>query len=156
MLAASFQHLLAGLLKCGECGASFTVSNARMYQCASYVNGGTLASSNSVSVKRELVQARILHRVRTDLADPAIFAEVELCFRQAIKSRKPQVIDPKRIAERGLCGSKDNPEQPTFSPANSTRSQCWPPSVVRNTPRSCWGPVTRRKTQANTMSGFDG
>ena len=43
----------------------------------------------------------------------------------------------------GLCGSMDRPEQPVFSSTNSTRSQCWPPSVVRKTPRSCCGPVRR-------------
>jgi hypothetical protein len=32
--------------------------------------------------------------------------------------------------------------------------QCWPPSVVRNTPRSCCGPVNLPRAQANTVSGL--
>lgn len=93
------RHLLSGLRKGGECGASFTIANARVYQCASYVNDGASACSNGVSVKRELVEARIMDRVRSDLADPAVFAEVELRFRKTIRSSKPNVIDSKRIAE---------------------------------------------------------
>jgi hypothetical protein len=41
---------------------------------------------------------------------------------------------------RGFFGSIASSEQPVFSSTNSTRSQFLPPSVVRNTPRSGWGP----------------
>ena len=41
---------------------------------------------------------------------------------------------------RGFFGFMAMSEQPVFSSTNSTRSQLLPPSVVRNTPRSCWGP----------------
>ena len=57
---------------------------------------------------------------------------------------------------RGLLGSIARPEQPVFSSTNRTRSQCWPPSVVRKTPRSCCGPVVRPTAQTKTISGFLG
>ncbi len=57
---------------------------------------------------------------------------------------------------RGFFASIDRPEQPVFSSTNSTRSQWPPPSVVRNTPRSCCGAVMRPIEQAKTTSGLVG
>ena len=47
-------------------------------------------------------------------------------------------IPAKRM--RGLVGSMAMSEHPVFSSTKSTRSQVLPPSTVRYTPRSCWGP----------------
>ena len=81
------RYLLSGLLRCGVCGASFVLSNGSRYQCASHVNGR--ACTNRISVKRDLVEDRIVDTIRADLSDPEIIAEIEKLVRQAVRS-KPQ------------------------------------------------------------------
>src|SRR4030095_10397662 len=57
---------------------------------------------------------------------------------------------------RGFEGSMASDEQPVFSSTNRVRSQVLPPSVVRNTPRSCCGPYPWPSEHANTTSGLVG
>ena len=78
------RYLLSGLLRCGVCGASFVLTNITRYQCASHVNGR--ACTNRISVKRDLVEDRIVDTIRADLSDPDVIAEVE--------SLVAQIIDP--------------------------------------------------------------
>src|SRR5512143_3421804 len=56
----------------------------------------------------------------------------------------------------GLRTSIVSPEHPVFSSTNSTCFHVLPPSVVRNTPRSCCGPVARPSAQTKTMFGLVG
>ena len=84
-------------------------------------------------------------------ADPPLRPSSISCRRRATRRRRcpapPLIIAHGCISTcqvpansvRGFFASIDRPEQPVFSSTNSTRSQCWPPSVVRNTPRSCCG-----------------
>jgi site-specific DNA recombinase len=92
------RYLLSGLLRCGVCGASFTVSNGERYQCASHINGN--ACDNSLSVLRVLVESRIRESVKADLRDPAIIAEAERRAHLALNARpKAKANSAPRIAE---------------------------------------------------------
>src|SRR3979411_247200 len=67
------RHILSGLLRCGICGASFSLSDSRSYACASHVNGALC--SNKLRVTRKLVELKVLETVKNDLRDPEIMAE---------------------------------------------------------------------------------
>ena len=57
---------------------------------------------------------------------------------------------------RGLDGSIARSLQPVFSSTNSTRVHVPPPSMVRNTPRSCCGPYAVPSAHTSTTSGLVG
>ena len=44
------QHLLSGLINCGECGSNFTISGKDYYRCAGAKERGTCSSKSSVRV----------------------------------------------------------------------------------------------------------
>ncbi|PYR60642.1 MAG: hypothetical protein DMF85_04410 [Acidobacteria bacterium] len=54
---------------------------------------------------------------------------------------------------RGSRGSSSMSEQPLFSSVKSVRCQVCPPSVVRNTPRSCCGPYAWPSAHASNVFG---
>src|SRR6185437_12673447 len=56
----------------------------------------------------------------------------------------------------GLPGSMLRPEQPVSWLTNSVRFQVLPPSVVRNTPRSCCGAEARPSAHTSTLFGSRG
>lgn len=92
------RYLLSGLLHCGLCEASFVLSNGSRYQCASHVNGR--ACNNRISVKRELVQKRIVDSIREDLTDPDTIAEVEKMVRHAIRNKPRSTEKDKQRIEQ--------------------------------------------------------
>jgi site-specific DNA recombinase len=92
------RYLLSGMLRCGICGASFTLSNGERYQCASHINGN--ACDNSLSVRRLLVESRIRNSVKADLLDPVILAEIENRVRRALDTEpKEKSNSAQRIPE---------------------------------------------------------
>jgi site-specific DNA recombinase len=92
------RHLFSGFLRCGKCGAAFTISNGERYQCATHVNGR--ACTNTLSVRRSVVESVLLKNVKADLRDPEIIAEVERRVARALAARsKPKADNGKRIAE---------------------------------------------------------
>jgi site-specific DNA recombinase len=91
------RYVLSGLLRCGVCDASFVLSNGERYQCSSHVNGG--ACSNRISVRRDLVETRVIDTVQADLADPEFIAEFERSLRLAARKPKAAPNHRERINE---------------------------------------------------------
>ena len=92
------RYPLSGLLRCAECGASYTIADARAYACASHINGA--ACTNTIRVSRTLAEERILASVKADLRDPEVIAEAERRFARAMGERmKPDPRAVARIAE---------------------------------------------------------
>jgi site-specific DNA recombinase len=92
------RHLFSGLLRCGLCEAAFVISNGERYQCASHLNGR--ACTNTVSVRRSVVESVLLKNVKADLQDPEVIAEVERRVAKALAAKlKPKPNEGKRIAE---------------------------------------------------------
>jgi len=91
------RYLLSGLLRCGICDASFSMSNKERYQCSSHMFGR--ACSNTLSVRRELVESRILDGLKSDLQDARIIAEVEARCRRAANAKPKPADHGKRLAE---------------------------------------------------------
>src|SRR5215471_1136371 len=57
---------------------------------------------------------------------------------------------------RGLRAFIAMSEQPVFASTNNARTQLLPPSTVRNTPRSSWGPYAWPSAHASATSGLLG
>lgn len=91
------RHLLSGLLRCGVCEASFVLSSGERYQCSSHVNGG--ACTNRISVRRSLVETRVIDTVRADLSDPEFIAEFERSLRRSADKPKAVADHRERISE---------------------------------------------------------
>ena len=63
----SGKYLLSGLLKCGCCGANFTIYGAYTYACASNINRGEVVCSNGLRVPRQFVEKRLIEAIRGNL-----------------------------------------------------------------------------------------
>jgi site-specific DNA recombinase len=66
-------HLLSGLLKCGCCGAGYTMMNKDKYGCSGARNRGTC--ENRRLIHRVEVEDRVLGGLRDKLMHPALLAE---------------------------------------------------------------------------------
>jgi site-specific DNA recombinase len=80
------KFILSELLRCGLCGAGFTMVNNQRYGCASHKGGN--ACSNNLTVARKLVESRILQSVKRDLLDPDVIREIESRVQRALKQRR--------------------------------------------------------------------
>lgn len=90
------RYLLTGLLRCGECGQRFQMTNARRYQCASHHQGGAAACGVGLSVLRDRLEQRVMERIEFELLAPGRLADLE----QRLRSSAPIVVDnAPRIAE---------------------------------------------------------
>lgn len=63
------RHLLSGRIKCGECGASFTLASRDYYACAGRRERGTCG--NTVTVRVAPLEAVVLATLQNDLFTPA-------------------------------------------------------------------------------------
>ena len=88
------RYLFSGMLKCGLCGSTYTLADARTYQCASYVNGR--ACTNAKRVKRTEVETKLLAGIKEDLLNPTVIAELVRRIRAALRSR-PKFDHVKRL-----------------------------------------------------------
>ena len=91
------RYVLSGMLRCGLCDAAFVLSNGTRYQCSSHVNGG--ACSNRLSVRRGLVEAKVIDAVQADLTDPEFIAEFERTLRRAASKPKTLPNNRERISK---------------------------------------------------------
>ncbi|WP_372006891.1 recombinase family protein [Tistrella mobilis] len=66
-------HLLSGLVKCGVCGASYTVIGNDRLGCAGFRERGDC--SNNRTVTRLHIEERVLVALQTQLADPDLIGE---------------------------------------------------------------------------------
>jgi site-specific DNA recombinase len=91
------KYLLSGMLKCGDCGASFVIADRTHYACSSRVHGR--ACDNAVRIKRSIVEAGILAGTKRELLRPEVIAEARKRVMRALKGRKEQPVDRKRLAQ---------------------------------------------------------
>ena len=88
-------HLFSGWLTCGLCGSRFTLVNRRSYACASHANGR--ACSNTLHVRRDIVEARLLKGVRERLSSDEVVTEIERRVRKALAARRKRPVRPARL-----------------------------------------------------------
>ena len=61
------KYLLSGVLKCGCCGANFTMVNKTHYGCATRINRGKSVCGNTQLISREQAEHTFLKVIRKDL-----------------------------------------------------------------------------------------
>jgi len=66
-------YLLSGLLKCGSCGGGFSKVSQEHYGCSTARDRGTC--SNSLTIRRDVVEASVLSGLRTHLMHPDLVKE---------------------------------------------------------------------------------
>lgn len=61
------RYLLSGLVKCGVCGGGYAKINASHYGCAASKNKGEAVCGNRKTIRREVLEARVLSALQTHL-----------------------------------------------------------------------------------------
>ena len=92
------RYLLSGLLKCGECGANFIMTDSRAYGCSSHTNGGNHLCDNNIRVKREVAEDALLGNIRESLLGDDVIHYMQQSVRVAIREYNKQAqSDPKSV-----------------------------------------------------------
>lgn len=63
-------YLLSGLIKCGCCGASYTLINKTRYGCSAVRNKGDAICTNRATITRHAVEERVLRGLQDRLLHP--------------------------------------------------------------------------------------
>jgi site-specific DNA recombinase len=92
-------HLFSGFLVCGDCGSKYTLADKSYYACAGRLFGR--GCSNTIRVRRDVLEDRIKARLRNDLTAPVMVEEFRRRASSALAARKrePAVTPAKRIGE---------------------------------------------------------
>jgi site-specific DNA recombinase len=96
------KRLLSGLIKCGECGGSFTIVRPGKYGCATHREKGTCSNASQISVDQ--LERRVLAGIKAHLMDPIFFAEFVREFHSEFKqtqlaSNEARSFDKKTLDE---------------------------------------------------------
>ena len=67
------KYLFSGLTKCGCCGGGYSMISSTHIGCSAARNKGTC--DNRLNIRRDELEARVLHALRGYLMDPALFKE---------------------------------------------------------------------------------
>lgn len=67
------KYMLSGLMRCGCCGGSYTLVSGNALGCSRARNKGTCA--NRLTIGRDKLEERVLHALRHQLMNPALFSE---------------------------------------------------------------------------------
>jgi DNA invertase Pin-like site-specific DNA recombinase len=90
------KYAFSGLLRCGLCGSSMVIVGGsdvwRAYGCAGHKDGGATVCVNSITVRRDILEARLLAPIKAELLSPAKLEDIQR--RVAIKiAGKPNAKD---------------------------------------------------------------
>ena len=89
------KYMFSGLLKCGCCGANYTMHSTTSYGCAINLNRGDAACPNRMRVPRRVVEERLLGAIQSQLfTDEAIdlfVKETTELLRQAKAQERPEL-----------------------------------------------------------------
>lgn len=82
------KYPMSSLLICGVCGSRYVMADAYRYGCAGYLNRG--ACTNTIRVRRDLVESRCLEGLRRELFTPERFTVVIKEITRLLAERKRQ------------------------------------------------------------------
>ncbi|WP_268891751.1 zinc ribbon domain-containing protein [Cereibacter sphaeroides] len=94
------KYLLSGLLKCTCCGANYIMISDSRYGCAAARNRSTCA--NRKTIKRTVVEERVLGGLRDRLMHPDLIAEFITEFQQATQAERLEALAARGEVERKL------------------------------------------------------
>ena len=95
-------YLFSGLLKCGCCGASYTLINKTRYGCAGARNKGEAICTNRATIEREVVEDRVLKGLRDSLLRPELIATFVEDYRRAFNAEAAGADAAREKARRDL------------------------------------------------------
>lgn len=81
-------HVLSGLVKCGNCGASYTILNRGRLGCAGHRERGDC--SNNRSVTRRHIEERVFTALQNQLSQPAMLEEYVKTYSEERKKLEKQ------------------------------------------------------------------
>lgn len=101
--AKAGKYVFSGLLKCGCCGANYTMYSTASYACATNINRGDAACPNRLRVPRKIVEECLLECIYDDLySDEGIdlfVKDLEAAIQQKLTAAKPDNDAIKRDME---------------------------------------------------------
>jgi hypothetical protein len=80
------KHLLSGLVKCGECGGSYTVYGNGRYACSHRRERGTCTNSSTILIKE--LEERILAALTSHMVTPELLKDFEQGYNEAMKDAR--------------------------------------------------------------------
>ena len=98
--ATEAKYLLSGLLKCACCGANYIMIGKTHYGCAAARDRGTC--TNRKTIKRTVVEERVLGGLRDRLMHPDLVAEFIAEFQRATEGERREALAARGEAERKL------------------------------------------------------
>ena len=122
------KFLLSELLVCGECGGGYTIVGKDRYGCAGRRAKGTC--SNTQTITRQAIEARVLHGLKEKLFAPDLVAEFVRSFQEELnasrRTAKQRQDDARReldAIERKMAGVLKAIEDGMYSPVLKERMQ---------------------------------
>jgi site-specific DNA recombinase len=97
------KHLMSSILKCGACGSALVMSNSTSYQCGSFFAGGSAACSQSVRVRRDVAEDRLLGSVIADLLTDESIEEIKRLARAELAARHRAHAENDGVAQSQLA-----------------------------------------------------
>lgn len=95
--------IFTGLLKCGQCGASYTAYTGGRLICAAHRERGDVACTNRRTVARVDVEATVLEGMRTRLLSPAAIRAYVEAWTEARRRRIAETQTSRRPIEKRLA-----------------------------------------------------
>ena len=90
--ARRHKYLLSSKLECGCCGGGYTIINRTEYGCAAHKAKGPAICAQTVRVKRQDVERRVMHAIEAQLMSrpyvDAFVAEARAAYEASIKARR--------------------------------------------------------------------
>ena len=78
-------YLFSGLVKCGQCGGSYTLVSGTNYGCANRKTRGTC--DNGLTIKRTELEETVLSGLKDKLMDPALVGEFIRSYHDSLNGR---------------------------------------------------------------------
>ncbi|MDE4306378.1 recombinase family protein, partial [Phaeobacter gallaeciensis] len=97
-------YLLSGLLRCAECGASYTLINKTRYGCAASRNKGDAVCTNRTTIRRDAVEERVLSGLRHRLLTPELVEVYVAEYKSAYKEVTDTAGATRKAATTALAG----------------------------------------------------
>jgi hypothetical protein len=127
---------LSGLLVCEKCGGTFRCVNGREFGCASHRDADNSACTNSVRVRIDLAEKRLLNETAQEMLSPAGAALLERRVREHIRNRsEAPAVPPKAQAAKVAKKQAEIDQVRALMPAPSPRLLHRRPSCTPK--RSC-------------------
>lgn len=97
------KYLFSGILRCNTCAALYSVHSQNEYRCSTYMNRGKAACGNSIPVKRDLLEDRLLAAIREDLFSSQALERFKQSVRQSLIAQRTNRSANQQDIERHIA-----------------------------------------------------